>query len=124
MFTDDLDPLRGVQEGKVGRRWMAIDDRDLFSQSFENAGHPQFRAQCIAIGANVAGENVAFVCVDMLSQPLPGNAHAMPFLCRKWAINMRQTTRGKPKLESSIDQSWSYRSRAAPIRVASLVGLN
>ncbi len=29
----------------------------------------------------------------------------MPFLCRRWAINMGQTTRGKPKLESSIDQS-------------------
>ena len=54
VFANHVDSLVGIDERQVRWRRHTVHDRYLLAQRFENACHPEFAAQCIAIRPDMA----------------------------------------------------------------------
>ncbi len=66
-----LDLLPRIQKRQPLGNRIRIDNLHLFAGPAQQAGHGQFAAQRIAVGAHVAGQNEAILLLNQLSQRRP-----------------------------------------------------
>ena len=70
-------PLAGIEELQRLRNGRRIDDADLFAHRFQDRGQPQFRAEGIRVGADVAGNDESAIGSHDLAQRLPIDDHVV-----------------------------------------------
>ena len=70
-----FDPPLRIDERQIGRRRMAVDNPNLASQRLQNSSHPQFAAQRVTIGSNMAGQQNASMFLHQLQKVGPSNRH-------------------------------------------------
>ncbi len=70
-----LQLLIWVDERQVGGRLVTVDDQDLFAQGFQDARHPQFAPQGVAVRANVTGEQKPLTRLHEFDKSVPSNGH-------------------------------------------------
>ena len=73
----------GVEEVVARRRRARVDDPDVLPLLPEQARHPHFRAQRVAVGPDVRGDQEPVVRLDQVGQWGPVDAHDAPRQARR-----------------------------------------
>ena len=75
LLGERFDPAIGIDPLQIRGRGLGVDDPHVLANRLENARHPQFAAERVAVGTHVAREHHAAAATQHIEQGRPVESH-------------------------------------------------